>query len=272
MSVLLIGYDVEAPDAAVTAAFLKRASELHRELGAPATFFILGRILEASPDDLKPLAKDPLFDLEQHTYSHVLLKTVCMEKDGKVEVFRGGSLEQIRSEVSRTNRLLRDRLGLACLGLTGPFGYYRGLSDRPDVLEILHSEGIRFTRTYGRNEKDYQPLSFAAQPFWYEPQGFPDILEIPFQGWQDVYLRDRYGWSNQREYIDHLLKDCDEAARLDAVWSYCTHDWSAMRADEDLRYIRELIDRARLRGMEIMTHAAYYQSRAADSAVTPTAT
>ncbi len=264
MSVLLIGYDVESTKLDITAEFLRKADALHQELDAPATLFIVGRTLEANRTEFGRLVQHPLFDLQQHTYSHVLLKTVCMERDGKVEVFPGGNLEQIREEVSRTNQVFREELGLGCQGLTGPFGYYRGLSDRPDVLRVLYEEGIRFTRTYGRNEKDFQPLSFAVQPFWYKPQGFPEILEIPFQGWQDVYLRERYGWDNSQEYIDHLKGDCEAVCALDGVWSYCTHDWSSLRADPELRYIRELVRHARAQGMRIMTHKAFHEERKAE--------
>ncbi|MBI2914626.1 MAG: polysaccharide deacetylase family protein, partial [Firmicutes bacterium] len=232
----------------------------HRELEAPATFFIAGRTLEHSLDAFGRLLPHPFFDLQQHTYSHVLLKTVCMETGGKVQVYRGGSLDQIREEVGRTNRLFRDNLGIVCRGITGPFGYYRGLSDRPDVLEVLHDEGIGFTRTYGRNEKDYQPVSFGVQPFWYEPQGFPHMLEIPFQGWQDVYLRARYGWDNPQDYDDHLRRDCDTVAESGGTWSYCTHDWSSTKADPELGFIRDLVQYARCSGLTLMTHKAFYES------------
>jgi peptidoglycan/xylan/chitin deacetylase (PgdA/CDA1 family) len=269
-STLLIGYDVESPQPDVTQRFLRAALSLHTDLDVPATFFLVGRTVVANVDSLRPFAAHPLFDLQQHTYAHTRLKTVCMEKpDGSVELYEGGSLQKIRSDVRRASQVLQDELGVAPIGLCGPYCYYRGLMDRPDILKVLHSAGIRFTRTYGRNEKDFQPVSFAVQPFWYDAQGFGDVLEIPLNGWQDVYLRWQYGWEDVDSYIAQLKRDCAEAAQRGAVWSFCTHDWSSIREDEGLRAVRELVGEARSLGMEIMTHRAYYERRVAQKKSAP---
>ena len=259
---LLIGYDVEHADRQITGQFLRTVVGAHDTLGVPATLFVVGRTLEANREQFRSMAQHPLFDIQQHTYSHTLLKTVCMEKpNGAFELYRGGTLRKIRSEVQRASALLRDELGIACVGLCGPYGYYRGLMDRPDILEILHSAGIRFARTYARNERDAQPVSFDVQPFWYDVQGFPDMLEIPLAGWQDVYLRWMYGWTDVDSYIGQLKRDCAEAARRRAVWSFCTHDWSSIREDSGLRAVRELVSEARALDVEILSHRAYYERR-----------
>ncbi len=71
----LIGYDVEARDAAdVTPRFLVQARILHNRLGVPATLFIVGQTLEQWASEFQAIAADPLFDLQQHTYAHQLLK------------------------------------------------------------------------------------------------------------------------------------------------------------------------------------------------------
>lgn len=195
MAHLLMGYDVENYldpylkkdlDWEVTLQFLSQMRCVHEELSAPCTLFICGRLLE-EPHILKALqglAGSELFDLQQHTYSHQRLKTV-VEDDGKqITVFKGVSLERIREEVEYTDRIFEEKLRISCSEICGPYGYYRGLMDCPDILEILHQAGIRFTRTYSRNENDYNPLSINIQPFTYKPQGFPDILEVPLQGWR----------------------------------------------------------------------------------------
>ena len=179
MATLLIGYDVESQDSEITGAFLKKAGEIHRAFKVPCTMFVVGKTLEKNISNCHDLAKDELFDLEQHTYSHVLLKTVVMETQNEVKVVKGGSLSQIEEEIKKANELIKKYLNVECIGLRGPWGYYRGLADRPDILEILHNLGICFTSTYARDEKDFQPVDFQIQPFWYSPQEFSGILEIP---------------------------------------------------------------------------------------------
>ncbi len=260
MSTLLIGYDVECMhDPEVTGAFLKKAAEVHRE--HPCTLFLCGKVIENNVRDLENLADNPMFDFQQHTYSHQLLKTVCIDRgDGKLEVHRSMPFSQIEDEVGRTSELIRKHFDKECVGITGPYAYYRGLADRPDILEVLHGLGIRFTRTYGRDHRDYQPVSFGIQPFRYEAQGFPDILEFPIHGWQDVYWREINGWDNTKGYIRHLRGCMQYIARHDKVWSYGSHDWSSIREDPDMTIIRSLIEDADRRGVKIASYLGYYEA------------
>ncbi|HEX2035259.1 MAG TPA: polysaccharide deacetylase family protein [Chloroflexota bacterium] len=256
----LIGYDVEARDPAVTQPFLRQALAIHEATGVPATLFLAGRTIDLNREALRPLAEHPLFDFQQHTYNHVLLKTVCIEDpvDG-IRLFRAGTLDQIRDEVRRTSTLLREEFGLDCTGLTGPYAYYRGLVDRPDILEILWQEGIRFTRTWGRNERDWQPVPLEVQPFWYRLQGFPELLEVPLHGWQDISLRKSVGWTNHDGFLDATYPYLEAAAAGGLTFSYCTHDHSSTREDPQMRITAALLRRARELGLATTTYRDYYQ-------------
>lgn len=261
MATLLVGYDVESgDDPSVVSRFLERAEGLHSELSAPCTFFIMGKVAENNAAELAELKErcGKLIDFQQHTYSHVLLKTVCMDDGDKLTLVRGGSLEQIEEEVSRTNRILKERLGVDCMGLTGPWAYYRGLSDRPDILEILDEHGIKFVRTWGRNEKDFQPVPIQVQPFFYEVQGFPRLMEFPIHGWQDVHWRMLNGWEKTLEYRKFLEDTAAELAGTDFVWSHGTHDWSSIREDPEMLIMRGLIERAQDRGFRMLDYKTFY--------------
>jgi hypothetical protein len=92
MATLLIGYDTEsaavgeglarflgpdvpqyrcALDAETTRRGVALLARLHEELEAPCTFFVCGRTLLHALDALEPVAGSDLFDIQQHTYSHV---------------------------------------------------------------------------------------------------------------------------------------------------------------------------------------------------------
>ena len=270
MAYLLMGYDTEnyvdpslkhKVDWGVTVNFLSKMKRVHEELKAPCTLFIVGKLLEEPSvlKGLRELAGSPLFDLQQHTYSHQRLKTV-VENDGKkITVFEGAPLEKIREEVNLARKILQEKLGVHSSGITGPFGYYRGLSDRPDVLRVLHDVGIRFTRTYLRNENDWGPLSIEAQPFTYEPQGLPDILEIPAQGWQDVHYFWTHGWDKREDLLRCNKKLVDEIAEKDLVWSVCQHDFSSCQEDPEMSYTKELLSYAQSKGVTVTSHKAYYE-------------
>lgn len=258
MATLLIGYDVESSEPEVTKRFLDLAWEVHNRYSAPCTFFLVGKTLElVGAEMFKPFVNHPLFDIQQHTYSHLLLKTVYIDDGEKIQLVRGGTLEEIEEDVGKASRLLKDMLGIDCIGLTGPWGYYRGLCDRPDILEILHKLGIRFTRTWARNEKDFQPTPLEIQPFWYVHSGFPDILECPCQGYQDIYWYWIYGEDLER-YMAYLGQCLEEIKRNDWVLGYGAHDHTAIK-NNGLPQIEFLIKYAKDLGIEIKSYKDYYE-------------
>jgi len=261
MGAMLIDYDVEwRAEGDVTPRFLEQARSLHDRLGAPATLFVVGQTLERWVPQFQAITADPLFDIQQHTYSHQLLKTVYIEDGRSVRVMRGVSVEETRAEVRTTSALLAEHLGVQCIGLTGPWCYYRGLRDRPDILKVLWEEGIRFTRTDGRNEHDWHPVSMDLQPYWYDALGFPDVLEIPIHGWHDCVIRDEVlGWENVDGYVDSVRPYIDRAAAEDIVFSLCQHDWSSIRADPQMQGTEALIRYAQNQGLRIMSYRAYYE-------------
>lgn len=276
MAKILIGYDVEIMDkrfdwhdqnisrnSISTAHFLKRARRLHEKLSVPCTLFVVGKTLEENLDLFKSIKDSPMIDLQQHTYSHLRLKTVVMDDDKTIQVFRGGSLEQIREEVNKTNKIFKKKLGITPHGLTGPYCYYRGLQDRPDILEILEDAGIKFLRTDGRNEKDFQPVAFEHQPYFYTPQGFPEIMEFPLQGWQDVYLREKHGWDNLDGFIEEIKTNIDYIRDRNLIWDFATHDWSSIVNDPEMRIMREIIIYGQQAGIEFKFYKEHYKEQLA---------
>jgi len=261
MAYMLIGYDVESPDDNVTSAFLKHVNEIHTSLGVPATLFIRGQNLERNPVAFEAVAANPLLDLQQHTYSHMLLKSVCQCNEEGVTLFRGGTLAEVRADVAKASDLLREYCGVECIGLTGPYTYYRGLSDRPDILEILWEMGIRYTRTFGRNEHDWMPVPLGWQPFWYEPQGFPEMLEVMTHGWHDCLLRPLCGWNHLDEYLDLVKPLIDQAVAEDLVFSHCAHDHSSIREDPEMTIMACILDHAQAKGLTIISYKQYYEKR-----------
>ncbi len=259
MSELLIGYDVECVNEGKTKGinvdFLKKMKMIHEELNAPCTLFCRGQTIESNMEGFQEIRKNSLFDIQQHTYSHVLFKTILRKTENGVEYVRGGSLEQIYEEVEKTNRILKGYLDVDCIGITGPYTYYRGLQDRPDILEILHELGIRFMRTYGRNAEDSFPVSMDIHPFWYDIQGFSDVLEFPITGWKGEYFEG---------FTDYVKSNIDYIAGRNLSYSYLHHDFSYVLSpvkDPELHHIREIIIYAQKKGVEILSYKESYIRR-----------
>jgi len=262
MGTLLIGYDVEVqdPDSPVTAQFLSRAAEVHAELGAPATLFACGRTAENNTQAFLSASRAAPLDLQQHTYDHVLLKTLCQVNHQGTTVIRGGSIEQIAESIGRANRVMYERFGIVCRGLTAPYGYYRGLGDRPDLLAIIHGMGIRFIRSWMRNSLDWVPNPLAIQPFTYAPQGFPDLMEFPLTGRHDCDWSNHLGfepeWVKTKEdYKRYVLSQLDVLQEHDKTWSWLQHDHSTMTHDPEMEILQALVRHARQIGMAVELYA-----------------
>ena len=148
-------------------------------------------------------------------------------------------------------------LGFRPSGLTGPYNYYRGLLDRPDLVQIVRDEGIRFLRCFGRDGHDWQPTPFFA-PFSLAALGFPDVWEYGIHGWQDCILREKLGWADLDAYFQHLRVDVDRVVAADGYFSYCQHDWSSVRADPDLTLTRRILDYVKDVGFQVTTYVAHY--------------
>jgi peptidoglycan/xylan/chitin deacetylase (PgdA/CDA1 family) len=293
MATLLIGYDTEsaavgeglarflgpdvpqyrcALDPETTRRGVALLRRLHEELDAPCTFFVCGRTLLHALDAIEPLADSPLYDIQQHTYSHVVFRDVRYQasEDGLEAVIPETPPVALREELRVTSELIRKYLGRECIGLRTPFGYYRGLRDRPDLLGIVKDTGHRFVTSWGRNEQNGNPTPWEVQPFAYVEEGFPDLLEIPFQFWLDGVWFDVHGWKLGAAFRKALEGAIDEVAERDLVFATAFHEWCAVEADEEgTGWIRGLIEHARKRDVEVMSYADYWARHAPAAAAAP---
>ena len=268
---IILGYDVETASEN-TAGFLAGAEKLHDRYEVPWTIYLTGTTLESRVEDVRKVQENSLLTIGQHTFNHVLLKSVYMipgdgqPVHGSAPNFfkRGGSVEVIGEEIGQTQQLMRDLLGLECRGLTGPWGYYRGLLDRPDILQILHDSGIRWMRTYARDFRDCQPTPFSVQPFFYGDQGFPDMLEMGIQGYQDDFYWERFDDRRYGEtYQDYIYAMLEEVAQNDWVWNLCSHDHGTATVEifdqTKGKWIEDLILRAKDLGIRFVAPGDFYE-------------
>lgn len=268
---LLIGYDVERIPGRVPGEkwvgqplphntaeiFLEAVVRIHRQVGVPATLFVVGCNIERLRPQLEACLASGLFEIAQHTHEHYPLKTVVEESPDNVYL-PGLSFDRIEEQLARPVELLQRHLGVRCRGVTAPYSYYRGLADRPDILGLISRHGMSYVRSYGRNSRDYFPLDWDVQPFWYARQGFPDLLETPMQGWIDAQWRREHGWQNWYLYHDYLQEQVDRVGASELCWSHCQHDWTSTLYDEPLDWTRKFLQYAAER-LQILTHSDFYE-------------
>ena len=285
MGTILVGYDTEtaavgevltlftespnfpryelALDPASGVRALELIARTHADAGVPGTLFLCGRTLLHCLDGVRDAQATGLLDVQQHTYTHVPFRDIHYDGgDGAIAVIPAPSAVALREEVALTSRLLRDHLGSECVGIRTPFGYHEGLRGRPDLLALLHDCGIRYVTSWGRNAENGNPTPWV-QPFAYEPEGFPDMLEIPFQFWLDVVWFDRHGYDTGPALLEALKGAVDEVVEHDLVYGACFHDWVLLASDEErVGWLRGFLAYARERGAQVMTYTDYWRAQA----------
>jgi peptidoglycan/xylan/chitin deacetylase (PgdA/CDA1 family) len=282
MGTILVGYDTEtaavgealslftespnfplyakALDPETCAEALALLADVHADVGVPATLFVCGRTLLHALEPLRAADATGLFDVQQHTFSHVPFKDIVYSPGpGLVGTISAAPREALAEELAFTSRLIRDHLGRECVGLRTPFGYHRGLRERPDLLEIVRGAGLRYVTSWGRNAQNGNPTPWV-QPFTYAEEGYPDLLELPFQFWLDVVWFDQHGYDSGAAFLEALRGAVDVVAAEGLVYGACFHDWVALAADERrVGWLRGFLRYALERGVEVTTYTDYWR-------------
>ncbi len=253
-------YDVES-DPAVSVPATRAVAAAHRRHHAPATFFIVTRLLEQAPDQFREILDDDLFDIQSHTHSHVPLK-------------RAPAADTIdlatRAEIERPIELIREIFGREAIGLTAPGAYADGLIGQTALLRFLHDVGICFIRSDGRGPGETVPAPLT-QPYWHGAYERADLLEIPAQFWHDNVLKGytpaTVSWppvvpfghptappgSPEDEFaVYEAAMDYVLDARL-RVCQFAFHPWSLYRMSSDVRTVELLLGYAAEQGFEIVS-------------------
>ncbi len=273
-------YDLENPDLCLKAAPLIAAH--HRERGIPATFFILGRVLELRGDDLKPILDDPLFDLQTHTYQHQMLR------DNKMHG-AGVSLEELRRELSLGKDWLERVFERPCVGVRSGCGFYQGFQGEAQRLAVFAELGFQYMSTDLRGPCDSIP-SGLQQAYWYDAEGFPQLLEMPGHGWHDNVLKALgnnqwlclpwppmipWGIPNRapttpEEEATVQTAWIDRARELDLDYlSLVYHPHSIYKMNKECATVPLLMDAVQARGITCTTYTALAQEYAAAPATVP---
>lgn len=273
-------YDLENPEWCLKAApVLARWHEKHE---IPATFFILGTTLEQKGPELKAiLGANPLFDVQSHTYSHRQLRDNKMHGPGV-------SLEDLRLEVERGKQLVEEVFERPCIGIRAGCGFYCGMQGEAERLQVIADCGAKFISTDLRGPHESLPGGLS-QAYWYDEEGFPNLLELPGHGWHDLVLRTAnwgypplawpslLAWGIPNRPVATPEEECavqrvwiDKASdlQLDFI-SPVYHPHSIYRFSNDCRIIDLLMRYIKEREMPTTTYRALYERYATDPSTAP---
>jgi len=196
---------------------------------------------------------------------------------------RGVSLAELRREIVRGRELVEEVFARPCIGIRTGCGFYRGFQGERERLAVIAEGGVKYLSSDLRGPGDSIP-SGLQQAYWYDEEGFPNLLEMPGHGWHDNVLKSPsfnrlclpwpvyvpWGIPNrptqtpeeefqvQRVWIDRAV-----ALGLDYV-SLIYHPHSLYRLSEDGRLLDLLMRYVKALGLPTTTYTALYQRYAAN--------
>jgi len=272
----IAAYDTESPDCL---AACRKIVKVHRRFEMPATFFILGRTLDANPAEYRELLDDPLFEIATHTYSHQMLRD---------NEFCGSavSLEEKRKEIFKGKESIERVFEWPCIGLRPGCGFDNALKGETTVLEFLHQAGIQYVSSllWG---PDYSLPALLQEPFNYQDEGFPEIWELPGHGWHENLLKNHNKWGPRRLTLwpslfpeaipDGFCKTPKDEFKVNRIFldkapesgksfvSLIWHPWSLNKFDPDMKMLELTFAYALRMGLMPCTYAQLYESVSASA-------
>jgi peptidoglycan/xylan/chitin deacetylase (PgdA/CDA1 family) len=243
----LAGYDTEQPTCVEG---VRALVKIHRKLRIPATFFIVGLLAEHNDEEFKDLLSGDLFEVASHSYTH------CALQAARPEV--------VRSELQRTQDVLREIFGYAPVGFRTPGGVVAGYRGDRERLAVFAELGFEYVSSQGWGPGKTLPAPIVP-PYTYAAEGFPHLIEIPFHGWHENLLTKVHPWQSpsqplkpgaprtREEWLVPFLSEL--AATMSQSLPFygpTMHPWSLRRFDPECGQVEALLLAAQDRGMEFM--------------------
>ena len=266
----IAAYDVESP---ACLAACRKIVEVHKRFEMPATFFIVGKVLDANSVEYRKLLDNPLFEIASHTYSHRML----LDND-----FCGPavSMEERQKEIFIGKEIVERVFKRECIGIRPACGFVNAFKGEPAVLELIQKAGLKYVSSllWG---PDYSMPALLSEPFNYEEEGFPNLWELPGHGWHENLLKNHNRWGPRRLTLwpppfpeaipDDFCKTSKDEFKVNKVFldkaletgktfvSFIWHPWSLAIFDPEMKMLE--LTFTHIRGLELKpcTYAQLYE-------------
>jgi peptidoglycan/xylan/chitin deacetylase (PgdA/CDA1 family) len=251
----LIRIDTESRKKIEMKGFFNKIITVQRRDNIPISFFCLGAAIELREEEFKnffnEVKDDPLFDIQDHSYSHIGLG---YQNGEPIDVLKA----DYEKSFSVHERVFRKRpIGISMCGTggrNGPLlcGFDATEKSRAE-LEMLSMLGIKMINT------NLCTADSTADFINYSKIGHPEIMGFP-NGLSDT------GWLKRKKYGDpkiFIQSQIVENAKLNNHMAIMLHDhiqWIDME-DKELNYLITIAEYAREQGYELATHIECYNHK-----------
>jgi hypothetical protein len=233
---MLMRYDTEWwGEPAEMAGFLEKIVEVHRSDEIPVTMFCKGATLENMKSEFtafhQETADDPLFDMQDHSYSHVGL---VYERGKPVDVLQA---DYERSFNTHSKVFGRPPTGISMCGTSddGPsLPGFDATEKSKAEFEMVVKLGTRMINSF------LTGIDGSREFISYEKLGHPEVMGF-ISGYSDT------GWMDRKEYgdpVEFILNEVRTRSERNDHMPVMFHDWVAwLKApDKELSHVRKIAD------------------------------
>ena len=281
MTRYIAAYDTEKTEECLAAC--RRIRQVHEQFDFPATFFVVGELLQTEGADYRSvLGECTPFEIASHTYSHQMLRDhpfcgPAVEPEERLRQLRLGK------------ELVEQTFEHPCVGMRPGCGFAEGLRGDRWLVDAVADAGFGYISSllWG---PEYTVPALLEPPFSYADEGRPDLWELPGHGWHENLLKahnltDRpqriIAWPSplpeavplrpiktpeDEVAINRLF--IDRAIALDLPYvSLIWHPWSLARFDPEMRMLEQTFSYVRERGLEPTTFEAEWRRLARQAVI-----
>ncbi|MCK4966350.1 polysaccharide deacetylase family protein [bacterium] len=266
----IAAYDTESPGC-LTAC--RNIVEVHKRYEMPATFFIVGKTLEANADDYLNLLDDPLFEIASHTYSHRMLRD---------NPFCGPavSLTEKREEIFKGKEIIERVFKRPCIGIRPGCSFDNALRGCADVLSLIREAGFKYVSSLAWGP-DFSLPALLTEPFTYKEDGYADLWELPAHGWHENLLKNNNKMGPKRITLwppampeaipSKFISTPEEEFEINRIFlekavstnktfvSLIWHPWSLYSFDPEMKMLELTFEHVRKLGLQPCTYADLYR-------------
>lgn len=240
-----------------TKRYAVEAARRVKKAGGTLHFFVVGRVFEQENIDWLREIVAAGHPVGNHTYDHVNVKA---QKPEDLQfrfrrapwLIEGKSAHEVIAENIRiTTEAMKQRVGVSPAGFRTPGGFHNGLSDAPEVQQLLIDQGYRWVSSlypahraavtdeasWNDVRADIVAKQQASQPFVY-PSG---LVEIPMSPVSDVTAFRAHQWKLD-QFLEAIKAAVGWTIEHRAVFDFLAHPSCLYVTDPEFRTIDLICD------------------------------
>lgn len=257
----------------------KKLGQLFSEHNARFTSFVLGKWLDfivesAGLETVRASFLQSSIDVQSHSYTHHSYKDFPDRERRRMAPTV--DQDKVYQKIEKGNKTIEKHLNITPIGLRPPMGNIAPLNKKEDlvILEALKANGMKYICSHMKSGKT-EPNPISVQPFAYTSEEYPEVMEIPANGYFDVHHTqptrflvfddEKTNWT-PKQFFGYYAGLLNQALEINKKTKNKTpffvtlvhHPWAVSQYDPNLDYHKSLLEFCKQKKIKIISLTDVY--------------